>query len=87
MLSFKSKKMTIPVIFSLVAALLAPTLAQAELGGSGATAARQAREQRAVAQKKREERKQEQEAAKKTVEAVQETAPAEKSKPVEPQAD
>ncbi|MEQ1559767.1 MAG: hypothetical protein ABL933_12615 [Methyloglobulus sp.] len=75
MLHFKSKKMIVPLWFCLLSALLVPTLAQAELGGSGGLAASQAAEQRAATERKLENRKKEAEAKK--------AAEAQKGKPAE----
>lgn len=81
MLRFKSKKITLPLTICLLAALLTPALAQAELGGSGGKAARDAAEQRAVREEKIEKRKQEAE-AKKAAES-QQAQPVEAQTPTE----
>ncbi len=71
MLHSKSKKFTLPLYFCLLSALLSPALTQAELGGSGGKAARDAAEQRAAREQKLEKRKHDAE-AKKAAEAQQE---------------
>jgi hypothetical protein len=71
MLQIKSKKIILPLYLCLLSALLTPTLAQAELGGSGGKAARDAAEQRAARAEKLEKKKQQAE-AKKSGEAQQE---------------
>jgi hypothetical protein len=87
MLNFKSKKVLLPLYFCVVSALLFPTLTQAELGGSGSTAARDVAAQRAaqeaVKERKLENRKKEAE-AKKAAEA-QQGQPAETQTPPEGQ--
>jgi hypothetical protein len=83
MLRFKSKKITLPLSICLLTALLSPALAQAELGGSGGKAARDAAEQRAVREEKIEKRKQEAE-AKKAAES-QQAQPVEAQTPTEGQ--
>lgn len=83
MLRFKSKKITLPLSICVLTALLSPALAQAELGGSGGKAARDAAEQRAVREEKIEKRKQEAE-AKKAAES-QQAQPAEAQTPTEGQ--
>jgi hypothetical protein len=77
MLHFKSKKMILPLYFCVLSALLSPALTQAELGGSGGTAARDVAAQRAVKAEKAEKRKKEAEAKK--------AAEAQQGKPVETQ--
>jgi hypothetical protein len=81
MLHFKSKKITLPLYFCMVSALLSPPLAQAEggLGGSGRIAAGQAEEQRAAKERKLEKKRQAAE-AKKAAEA-QQGQPAESQQP------
>ncbi len=64
MLNFKSKKITLPLYFCVLVALLSPVIAQAELGASGGTAARDAAAQRAAKERKLEKNKQEAEAKK-----------------------
>ncbi|MEQ1560157.1 MAG: hypothetical protein ABL933_14640 [Methyloglobulus sp.] len=64
MFNFKSKKMLMPLFFGVVSVLLAPTLAQAELGGSGSKAANEAAEQRAARERKVEKKKHDAEAKK-----------------------
>lgn len=64
MFNFKSKKITLPLYFCVLSALLSPVLAQAELGGSGGLAADQAAEQRAAKEKKLEQKKKAAEAKK-----------------------
>jgi hypothetical protein len=71
MLQIKSKKITLPLYLCLLSALLSPALAQAELGGSGGKAARDAAEQRAARAEKLEKKKHQSE-AKKSGEAQQE---------------
>jgi hypothetical protein len=83
MLQIKSKKITLPLYVCLLSALLSPVLAQAELGGSGGKAARDAAEQRAAREEKAEKRKHEAE-AKKAAEA-QQGQPAETQTPAEGQ--
>lgn len=70
MFNFKSKKMILPLYFCVLSALLSPALTQAELGGSGSTAARDVAAQRAAKAEKAEKRKHEAE-AKKAAEAQQ----------------
>ena len=81
MFKFKIKKIALPLCFCVLAALLFPALAQAELGGSGGTAARDAAEQRAAKEKKLEKKRLEAE-AKKAAEGQQ---PATTQQPVETQ--
>jgi len=64
MFNFKSKKMLLTLFFCVFSALLVPTIAQAELGGSGSTAARDVAAQRAAKERKLERKKQEAEAKK-----------------------
>ncbi len=64
MFTFKSKKMLLTLAFCVVSALLVPAIAQAELGGSGSTAARDVAAQRAAKERKLEKKKQEAEAKK-----------------------
>jgi hypothetical protein len=72
MLNFKSKKMTLPLFLSLLIALLAPVLTQAEPYGTGDIASTRAEEQRAAIAKRKERIKKEKEAeAKKAAEAPQ----------------
>jgi hypothetical protein len=85
MFNFKSKKFTLPLYVCMLLVLLAPVLAQAELGSSGGTAARDAAEQRAAKERKLEKKKQKEAEANKGSEAQQGTAPAEESKPAETQ--
>jgi uncharacterized membrane protein YdbT with pleckstrin-like domain len=85
MFTFKSKKMTLPLTISLVLALLAPVIAQAELGGSGSTAARDAAAQREAKERKLEQKKQKAAEAQKAAETQGGAAPAEESKPAETQ--
>lgn len=75
MLSFKSNKIILAACFCILSALLFPTLAQAELGGSGSTAARDAAEQRAAKERKLEKKRLAEE-AKKAAEG-QQSAPTE----------
>jgi hypothetical protein len=83
MLHFKSKKMILPLYFCLLSALLSPALTQAELGGSGSTAARDVAAQRAAKEIKLEKKKKDAE-AKKAAEA-QQGQPAETQQPAEGQ--
>ncbi|ESS66469.1 hypothetical protein MGMO_191c00030 [Methyloglobulus morosus KoM1] len=64
MFNFKSKKMLLTLFFCVLAALIVPTMAQAELGGSGSTAARDVAAQRAEKERKLEKKKHEAEAKK-----------------------
>jgi hypothetical protein len=64
MLHNKSKKMILPLCLSVLMALLSPALVQAELGGSGNTAARDVAAQRAAKELKLEKKKKEAEAKK-----------------------
>ena len=84
MFNFKSKKMTLPLTFCLVLALLAPALAQAELGGSGSTASRDAAAQMEAKERKLEKKRQKEAEAKKAAEA-QQGQPAETQTPPEGQ--
>jgi hypothetical protein len=84
MFNFRSKRVTLPVTMCLVLALLTPVLAQAELGGSGNTAARDIAAQREAQERKLEKKRQKAEEAKKAAEA-QQGQPAEAQQPVEPQ--
>lgn len=84
MLNFISKKMTVPVLICFLSVLLTPVLAQAELGGSGSTAARDAAEQRAARERKLEKKKLKDAEAKKAGE-TQQGQPAETQQPAEPQ--
>ena len=83
MLQIKSKKITLALYFCVLSALLSPVLAQAELGGSGSTAARDVAAQRAAKAEKIEKKKQQAE-AKKAAEAEQ-VQPAEAQIPAESQ--
>jgi hypothetical protein len=64
MLKLKVKKIAWPVFFCLFAGLTLPSISQAELGGSGGTAARDAAEQKANKAKKLEKKRLEAEAKK-----------------------
>jgi hypothetical protein len=87
MLNIQSKKMTLPLTFCLVLALLVPALAQAELGGSGSSAARDAAEQKAAKERKLEKKRLKEAEAKKAAE-TQVEQPAETQTPaVEPKAE
>ena len=81
MFTFKSKKMLLTLFLCVISALLVPAIAQAELGGSGSTAARDVAAQRAAKERKLEKKKQEAE-AKKAAEG-QQVQPAETQLPVE----
>ncbi len=81
MFNFKSKKIILPLFFSVLLALLSAPLAHAELGGSGGSAARDAAEQRAAKERKLEQKKKDAE-AKKAAEA-QQGQPATTQPPVE----
>jgi cell division protein FtsB len=83
MLNFKSKKIILPLYFCLLSALLFPAVTQAELGGSGSTAARDAAAQKEAKERKLEKKKQEAE-AKKSAE-TQQGQPAETQTPAEGQ--
>jgi len=80
---FKSKKITLPLFLGILLALLSPALAQAELGGSGNTAARDIAAQREAQERKLEKKKQATE-AKKAAQA-QQKEPAETVAPTEGQ--
>lgn len=83
MFNFKSKKMILPLYFCVLSALLSPALTQAELGGSGSTAARDVAAQKAAKELKLEKKKHAAE-AKKTAEG-QQAQPAETQQPAEGQ--
>lgn len=83
MLHFKSKKMLLTLFFCVLSVLLVPTIAQAELGGSGSTAARDAAEQKAAKERKLEKKRLKEE-AKKAAE-TQQGQPAETQTPAEGQ--
>jgi hypothetical protein len=83
MFNFKSKKVTLPLYLCLLTALLSPAIAQAELGGSGGTAARDAAEQRAAKERKLEKKKKEAEA--KNAADSQQGQPVETQQPAESQ--
>jgi hypothetical protein len=70
MFTFKSKKMLVTLFFCVISALLVPAIAQAELGGSGSTAARDVAAQKAAKELKLEKKKKHAE-AKKAAEAQQ----------------
>lgn len=82
-MNFKSKKFTLPLYFCLLSALLSPALTQAELGGSGSTAARDAAAQKAAKEMKLEKKRKAAE-DKKAAESQQEQ-PAQSQQPVEGQ--
>lgn len=63
--------------------LLIPAMVQAELGGSGSTAARDAAEQRAAVQRKLEKKRLKEEGAKKADVAQEVVAPAEEPAPAD----
>ncbi len=71
MMTLKLKKMTLPLIICITSALLMPALAQAELGGSGGTAARDAAAQREAKEKKLELKRQKAAEAQKAAESAQ----------------
>lgn len=73
--------MALPICLCVLAAFLSPTLAQAELGGSGGLAAGQAAEQRAAKEKKLEQKRKAAE-AKKAGEAQQQQ-PSETQQPAD----
>jgi uncharacterized MAPEG superfamily protein len=83
MFTFKSKKMLLTLFLCVISTLLVPAIAQAELGGSGSTAARDVAAQRAAKAEKAEKKKQEAE-AKKAAEA-QQGQPAETQTPADSQ--
>ena len=75
MLHIKIKKITLPLLISVLSVLFYPALTQAEPYGTGDISATRAAEQRAALAKKAERRKQEAE-AKKAVEEQPVVAPA-----------
>lgn len=64
MLNLKLKKTTASLLITVLLAMVIPSIAQAELGGSGGTAARDAAEQRAARERKLEKKKQKEAEAK-----------------------
>jgi uncharacterized MAPEG superfamily protein len=86
MFRIKSKKILLPLAICVLSALLAPALAQAELGGSGNTAARDIAAQREAQERKLEKKRQKAEEAKKAAEG-QQGQPAETQAPAEGQSE
>jgi hypothetical protein len=84
MFHIKSKKIALPLFLGILLALLTPVLVQAELGGSGDTAARDRAAQREAQERKLEKKRQKAEEAKKEVEGKQKE-PAETVAPTEGQ--
>jgi hypothetical protein len=62
-MSFKSKKITLPLLLCVLSMLFIPALSQAEEYETGSIAAKRAAEQREALAKKAEKRKKEKEAA------------------------
>jgi cell division protein FtsB len=80
MFKFKLKKMLLTLFFCVLSALLVPPIAQAELGGSGSTAARDATAQKAAKERKLEKKRLKEAEAKKAAE-TQQGQPAETQAP------
>lgn len=86
MLNIKSKRITLVLFLGMLSLLITPALVQAELGGSGSTAARDAAEQKAAKERKLEKKRQKEAEAKKAAEA-QTAQPAETAQPAQDQAE
>jgi uncharacterized membrane protein YdbT with pleckstrin-like domain len=83
MFHIKSQKITLPLFLGILLALLTPVLVQAELGGSGDTAARDRAAQREAQERKLEKKKKAAEAKKEAEDKQKE--PAETVAPTEGQ--